>query len=264
MYQGFVPHKGQIHANAQLNLRQGVPLLTAPIVGKVFPGQLLRVLGIGQGDSVSGNAQWYAGDNDTYFWSGGCASFEPGHQDNAVVFSSLAVHRRTDDTIRPLLNEELKSVFGSFSYTEGQKKGSIDIDPDWVKQNIVLLNTPLLAPIGHAAIKVHKKALPSFEAVLATIESAGLATRLFTCGGTFVPRHKNWDITKNISSHSWGIAIDFNSRWNGYNQIPAPIGTHGSLLELVPLFEKHGFAWGGHFSPAPKDGMHFELARFDL
>ena len=35
--------------------------------------------------------------------------------------------------------------------------------------------------------------------------------------------------------------------------------THTSAKQLVPLANKHGFYWGGHFESRP-DGMHFEMA----
>lgn len=78
--------------------------------------------------------------------------------------------------------------------------------------------------------------------------------------GTFV-----WRIvagTERLSPHSYGIAIDINVKYSNYwrwaepnedgyysydNQIP---------FEIVSLFEKYGFIWGGkwyHF-----DSMHFE------
>lgn len=68
--------------------------------------------------------------------------------------------------------------------------------------------------------------------------------------------------TSRMSMHAYGAAIDLNTKYSAYwrwqkpganglyewtNQIPA---------EIVSIFEKHGFAWGGrwyHF-----DTMHFE------
>ncbi len=56
--------------------------------------------------------------------------------------------------------------------------------------------------------------------------------------------------------HAWGAAIDLNTKYSDYwlwskggyrNRIP---------MEIVEVFEKHGFIWGGkwgHF-----DTMHFE------
>jgi D-alanyl-D-alanine carboxypeptidase len=58
------------------------------------------------------------------------------------------------------------------------------------------------------------------------------------------------------SAHGWGIAIDINAdaaeywRWSGgkwHNRIP---------FEIVRIFERHGFIWGGRWSHY--DTMHFE------
>jgi hypothetical protein len=110
---------------------------------------------------------------------------------------------------------------------------------------------------------VHRTAEKHFAAVFAEIEALGLTGVIRTCAGTFVPRHKGWDPSRGLSSHSWGIAIDVNVAWNGYGKTPAAPGTTGSVHEIVPVFERHGFAWGGYFSPPYEDGMHFELARSD-
>lgn len=58
------------------------------------------------------------------------------------------------------------------------------------------------------------------------------------------------------SAHAWGVAIDLNTRLSDYwlwskgaykNRIPP---------EIVAIFEKHGFIWGGKW--AHFDTMHFE------
>jgi len=58
------------------------------------------------------------------------------------------------------------------------------------------------------------------------------------------------------SAHGWGIAIDLNSakaeywRWS-------PSGWHNSIPEeIVRVFERHGFIWGGRWRHY--DTMHFE------
>ena len=62
--------------------------------------------------------------------------------------------------------------------------------------------------------------------------------------------------TTQPSAHGYGIAIDVNTRFSDYwrwsksgyrNQIPA---------EIVEVFERHGFIWGGKW--AHFDTMHFE------
>ncbi len=65
-----------------------------------------------------------------------------------------------------------------------------------------------------------------------------------------------------LSAHSFGIAIDINVAYSDYWQWSRP-GADGHAvyrnripLEIVEIFERHGFIWGGkwdHF-----DTMHFE------
>lgn len=59
-----------------------------------------------------------------------------------------------------------------------------------------------------------------------------------------------------MSNHSWGTAIDLkvdgilDERGDGKVQ-------HGLSL-IAPIFNKHGWFWGAHFST--EDGMHFEIS----
>ena len=76
-----------------------------------------------------------------------------------------------------------------------------------------------------------------------------------TTAGTF-----NWRPiagTNRMSMHSYGVAIDINTKYSDYwqwnkntkyvNRIP---------IEIVEIFEKHGFIWGGKWYHY--DTMHFE------
>jgi hypothetical protein len=84
---------------------------------------------------------------------------------------------------------------------------------------------------------------------------------LYPLGGTYVCRHVA--DTGQTSMHGWGAAIDINPTFSDYwlwhrqaagyvpmyvNQIPA---------EIVSVFERHGFIWGGRW--AHFDTMHFEF-----
>ena len=51
-----------------------------------------------------------------------------------------------------------------------------------------------------------------------------------------------------------------NRFWNKLGAEPARRGAKGSVFDLVPLANRHGFYWGGHFAKR-RDGMHFEFAR---
>jgi hypothetical protein len=64
--------------------------------------------------------------------------------------------------------------------------------------------------------------------------------------------------TGNRSMHAWGAAIDLNTRFSDY-WLWSPKATYRNRIpvEIVEIFERHGFIWGskwGHF-----DTMHFEF-----
>ncbi len=65
------------------------------------------------------------------------------------------------------------------------------------------------------------------------------------------------------SAHSWGIAIDLNTRlsdywgWEGHREIAPGILYRNRMPQAVVMaFEKHGFVWGGRWYH--HDTMHFE------
>ena len=74
-------------------------------------------------------------------------------------------------------------------------------------------------------------------------------------GGTF--NWRNIAGTKRLSNHSFGTAIDINTSYSDYWQWSSDLTYRNRIpFEIVEIFEKHGFIWGGkwyHF-----DTMHFE------
>jgi hypothetical protein len=62
--------------------------------------------------------------------------------------------------------------------------------------------------------------------------------------------------TRSISNHSWGTAIDL--------KIDGVLDDYGDgkvqygLTLIAPIFNKHGWYWGAHFSK--EDGMHFDVS----
>jgi hypothetical protein len=251
---------GKVIANANLNVRQGSPSTNAVIACKATRGTSLSVTGLVEGDSIAGNAQWYAGDDGVYFWSGAVGSFFADPQ----VDGLLKVERRANGTVRPLDDKQIRGIYGDVSPME-LTGGRVKLDPAWITTNIVDLSVPALASCGVSTIQVHRKAQAAFHNAFDQISRQALSGLILTFGGTWVPRHKGWNSKRELSAHTWGIAIDINVAWNGYGKMPTPLGGHGSVQQLVSIFESVGFAWGGYFEPlAICDGMHFELARTDL
>ncbi|KQZ27025.1 M15 family metallopeptidase [Duganella sp. Root1480D1] len=240
-----------------LNIRDAATTKGRRVDGVRPPAQL-RALTLVDGEAVNDNSHWYcnADNPNQFFWSGGVEPVLP----DLPALGPLPVKRRSNGTILPLLGQDLRTVFGMFDAKE-LANGYISIDPAWVKQNIASFQHPVLQGIGVKSVELHQHAIPYFEAVFNEIAAdPALQNCIRTCAGTFVPRHVGFNPSKDYSSHSWGIAIDLNSQWNSYHKPPAPQGAIGSVRELVPVFAKHGFAWGGHFSGTSIDGMHFELA----
>ena len=102
----------------------------------------------------------------------------------------------------------------------------------------------------------------ALEAVSAELEAlpASFDVFLFPSAGTFNCRVIAG--TTRVSAHGQGIAIDIALKRSNYWRNDAP-GKNGALpykneipMEVVRIFEKHGFIWGGRWYHY--DTMHFE------
>ena len=159
-----------------------------------------------------------------------------------------------------------QEFFGTFNFkpapTPGNPEG-IFITDDWQKDNITMVEVPQLKGVkytpGNQKIPWNVKILDQLLALFVAWETAGLLPLVLTWGGSWNPRYIRGSRTS-LSNHSWGTAFDINAPWNGLGMRPALVGKPGSVRELVPLANEHGFYWGGHFSSRP-DGMHFEAAK---
>jgi hypothetical protein len=97
----------------------------------------------------------------------------------------------------------------------------------------------------------HKLVAPLFVAVFTEIANRGLKGSIQNCGGVWNWRMKRGQATK-PSTHTWGIAIDLNTATNA-------MGTAGDMdPRIVEVFDSFGFHWGGRWSGANKDPMHFQ------
>ena len=140
----------------------------------------------------------------------------------------------------------LKNEFGEFSVKNRDTSSKwIIVDPEWKAINIETKNLPIIG-----TTTCHKLMWEPLEGALNQIQSEGLAYTLskkeyYSNGGCYAPRR----ITRvnaggALSRHTWGIAIDINTRSKYHPRV-------------VEIFSDWGFAWGGTWtSPDP---MHFEL-----
>ncbi len=101
-----------------------------------------------------------------------------------------------------------------------------------------------------------RAALDSLTAVMADIKKAqpGLHAMLGTAGMLCARNQRG--STSAISNHSWGSAIDItiDGRLDAYGDGKVQAG----LVEIFPLFNRHGWYWGAAFGK--EDGMHFECS----
>ncbi len=168
--------------------------------------------------------------------------------------------------LAPMSQASRQTLFGSFAFkpasTPDNPEGILITD-DWQRDNITMVEIPQLKTVkytpGNQKIPWNTKATHQLAALFAAWEAAGLMSLVLTWAGSWNPRFIRGSRTT-LSNHAWGTAFDINVPWNGLGARPALVGSKGTVRELVPLANAHGFYWGGHFKGRP-DGMHFEVAK---
>lgn len=149
-------------------------------------------------------------------------------------------------------------------------------NPAWVRDNIVgcgwngKAELPAMPGVPNRFyFAVHRKVEPVMRAAF---QAAKDACPEYTIGtaGCFVFRHQRHDVTKPLSLHSWGIAVDIDAGLNSghdFNGLPQPMPwsvnwnirwPHGLPRAFVEAFEAHGFDWGGRWH-GYVDGMHMQV-----
>lgn len=178
----------------------------------------------------------------------------------AAAQSDVPVSRAipTDTSQYPLVSKSNGS-YGQFHY-RNLSGGRIEIDPQWVKANIVTITLPGL----NRSVQVHRKAADNFIKAFTLIKNGtavvdgrtvSLLSLVKTMDGTWVPRHVNWNSSRGLSNHSWGTAIDINAA-NHFRYVnPATERNDPNLILWEKAFQPAGFSWGNSYA----DSMHYEL-----
>lgn len=125
-----------------------------------------------------------------------------------------------------------------------------------VKNNLVVISW--IPGIANTSIKVSKvnDVDKKFKAVSDELENVAsdLQKYIKKTAGTF--NYRNISGTTRLSAHAYGIAIDINTQYSDYWQWNGMKYKNKIPMEIVEIFEKHGFIWGGKWYHY--DTMHFE------
>ncbi|MEY4165558.1 MAG: hypothetical protein RLZ84_1058 [Actinomycetota bacterium] len=173
------------------------------------------------------------------------------------TFRNGAVYRlrRSWDAPDPdstLGTAKFKELLGEFRVKDAGN-GRLHISNDWRGVSIKWLHTFKDIPIR---ANCHKEIVGPLQGALTEVFKSGLAKAIDVrntnrYGGCFQGRISRLaDDFGNVSRHSWGGALDINTTTNGQGMRPT------LSCQVVRIFRKWGFAWGGNFAVA--DGMHFE------
>jgi D-alanyl-D-alanine carboxypeptidase/Transglycosylase SLT domain len=164
-----------------------------------------------------------------------------------------------------LKTEDKQRLFGAFEFQPDPKPDNpehVRIMGDWAQTNIVRVSIPVkrfLGRDGPLTFEFHRLAAEQLVEMWLEWEKEGLLDHIVTFDGSYVPRFMRGSRTK-LSNHAFGTAFDINAQFNALGAEPARMRERGCVRELVPIANKYGFFWGGHFQ-GRSDGMHFEVAR---
>ncbi|HUF96586.1 MAG TPA: M15 family metallopeptidase [Ilumatobacter sp.] len=130
--------------------------------------------------------------------------------------------------------------------------GSMEMHPTW-KSTYLVDGRQLVNSTIPVYARCHKLVMDDLRGAFAELVTAGLSAEIDvdnanTYGGCYVARFSRG--SGYLSRHAYGMAFDTNTSANCQGCVPA------MSCDVVRIFRKHGFAWGGNFR-AP-DGMHFE------
>jgi hypothetical protein len=167
-----------------------------------------------------------------------------------LVSTTIRVRRSWDppDPDGLLTYPQIKTKFGEFAYSNSAQ------EPGWAAAHLTRVGLPL----GIRAT-CHNVVIPALQGALNEVAASGLAGAIDvgntnTYGGCYGGLGEVSALGSTtggfLSKHSWGVAIDMNTVQN-------PEGAPPRMnCDVVRIFRKWGFAWGGNFIQG--DGMHFE------
>jgi hypothetical protein len=130
----------------------------------------------------------------------------------------------------------------------------------WEREMMVRVDLPQPMRFGGAPVKtitVHTKLAGVFTGVYEQIFRAGLWSVVEPFSGAYCFRLIRGG--ESLSMHAFGAAVDHDSARNplGAATSDCRFGNTPEGRDVVKIFERNGFMWGGRFQNR-KDGMHFQ------
>jgi len=175
------------------------------------------------------------------------------------LYSSAAVRIRHSwdprDPDSGLGTAATKALLGEFTYRLEPNGVDVTLNSSWVAANMPPAREILIEAIPIRA-RCNLAVRSDLRAALTEIAATGLADVIDVdnanlAGGCYYPRFSRQAGTLGfLSRHSWGGALDTNTVTNAVGAVPT------MNCDVVRIFRKHNFAWGGNFLTS--DGMHFE------
>jgi hypothetical protein len=170
--------------------------------------------------------------------------------------SELAPDTVIEEFIPPYELDEIMLMFGDiFSFINNDGT----IKPKWETDQMGLAHLPFRIPLSFCPsievdrIYCHKKLISTFTSVFQSIQDNNLRRHVTSFSGCYIFRGKFNN--RQLSAHSWGIAIDLNAESNEH-------GTRGSMHpDIVDIFKSYGFEWGGSWKRKDKNPMHFQWCK---
>ena len=170
-----------------------------------------------------------------------------------------STRRPPPDLIPIPTRRNVEAVYGTFAYaSDPARPGAIVIEKKWVRDNIVKVH---FGPGGKQYTWMHRHLAVEFPKLLAQASefSGYYPKRIWS----WVPRHKSWNPKNTLSLHSWGAAVDFDSRENSPNT-PKELTLMAKHPAFLEVFRAAGWTcgmdWGG-YGKHGHDAMHVERVR---
>jgi len=155
---------------------------------------------------------------------------------------------------RRLRNDEVRRIYGD---PDGYVDDNGEVTSLWPAKILdeFLLPVPIPLSWGGVAkrVRCHRLVLPSLRSIIWEIyRNAPAWKSINDFGGCYQWRTARG--TKILSRHSWGIAVDLDTKDNPFKRLVSNMHPF-----VVKTFEDNGWIWGGRWRWQRRDPQHFEV-----